>query len=42
MVQALDSKKLMKKFHNFFEGHMRSQIREAIHSEKDALHINFF
>ena len=42
MVQVLDSKKLMKKFHNFFDEHMRSQIREAIHSEKDTLHIDFF
>lgn len=39
---VLDSKALMKKFHGFFDEYKRSEIRKAIHDEKEVLHISFF
>ncbi|NQZ85321.1 MAG: minichromosome maintenance protein MCM [Nanoarchaeales archaeon] len=38
----LDSKELIKRFHGFFDEHMRREIRQAIHKEDDVLPIDFF
>jgi replicative DNA helicase Mcm len=42
MTTLMDSKELIKRFHGFFDEHMRREIRQTIHNEKDILPIDFF
>ena len=42
MTTNMDSKELIKRFHGFFDEHMRREIRQAIHNDKDILPIDFF
>lgn len=42
MVDALDSKTLIKRFYGFFEEYKKKEIKKAVHEGADALLISFF
>ncbi len=41
-MELLDSKSLIKKFHNFFDEYKKKEIRKAIHDDKSYFPVDFF